>query len=144
MTDPADAVSDPVRGPRAELVLSLRGVHDEVLRPLAVLAMTPFVEGVVVAPGASLDVGGPLWDGGGSSAVLVSRPGGLVPDFPLDLPAEPVRFLPLLPMTPAEAAYKRVHGAEALEELWLRHGTDVRDPDRMAVALEPPQPRAQQ
>jgi hypothetical protein len=144
MTDPTEPVADPVRGPRAELMLSMRGVHDEVLRPLAVLAMSPFVEGVVVAPGASLDVGGPLWHGGTSSAVLVSQPGGLVPDFSLDPPAEPVRFLPLLPMTPTEAAYKRVHGAEALQELWLRYGTDVRDPIRTAVPLEQPQPRARE
>ena len=49
---------------------------------------------------------------------------------------EPVRFLPLLPMTPNEAAWKRVHGAEALEERWLEHGTDLRDPLRAGVPLD--------
>ncbi|MCF2529852.1 suppressor of fused domain protein [Yinghuangia soli] len=135
MTDPAAALADPVRGPRAELVLSVRGAQDSVLRPLAVLAASPQVEGLVVAPGASLDVGGPLWEGSAFTAVLVAEPGGLVADLALPEPAEPVRFLPLLPMTAAETAWKRVHGAEALQELWLKHGTDLRDPKRRAVPL---------
>ncbi|MGW0657722.1 suppressor of fused domain protein [Streptodolium elevatio] len=135
MTDPAAALADPVRGPRAELVLSVRGAQDSVLRPLAVLAASPQVEGIVVAPGASLDVGGPLWDGAAFTAVLVAEPGGLVADLALPEPAEAVRFLPLLPMTAAETAWKRVHGAEALQELWLQNGTDLRDPRRRAVPL---------
>jgi len=107
----------------------------EVLRPLAVLAASPQVEGVVVAPGNSLDVGSPLWPGAPFSAVLVAEGGGLVDDLPLDDPMDPVRFLPLLPMTPNEAAWKRVHGADALRERWLSRGTDLRDPLRGAVAL---------
>jgi len=121
-------------GPRAELVLSVRGAHDSVLRRLAVLAASPSVEGVVIAPGAGLDLGEPLWDGSRFSAVLVGEPGGLVPDLPLD-DSEPVRFLPLLPMTPNEAAWKRVHGSAALEERWLGAGTDLRDPQRAEVSL---------
>ena len=35
---------------------------------------------------------------------------------------DPVRFFPLLPMTANEAAWKRVRGAEALQERWLRQG----------------------
>ena len=70
--------------------------------------------------------------------MLVGEPGGLVPDLVFDEAEEPVRFLPLLPMTPAEAAYKRVHGAQALEDLWLQHGTDLRDPLRAQVPLARP------
>jgi hypothetical protein len=138
MTDPTAVVADPVRGPRAELVLSVRAGRadtDKVLRPLAVLAASPQVEGVVVAPGASLDVGEPLWPGAPFSSVLVAEPGGLVPDLELDAPMDPVRFLPLLPMTANEAAWKRVHGAGALQERWLTHGTDLRDPLRAGVPL---------
>ena len=51
------------------------------LRPLAVLAASPQVEGVVVAPGGSLDIGGPLWPGAPFPAVLVAEPGGLVEDL---------------------------------------------------------------
>ena len=139
MSDPAAMLADPIAGPRAELVLSVRGGHadtDKVLRPLAVLAASPQVEGVVVAPGASLDVGEPLWPGAPFTSVLVAEPGGLVEDLELDEPLDPVRFLPLLPMTPNEAAWKRVHGAQALQERWLTNGTDLRDPSRRSVPLD--------
>ncbi|MEU3665049.1 suppressor of fused domain protein [Streptomyces virginiae] len=139
MTDPTAVVADPVRGPRAELVLTVRAGladTDKLLRPLAVLAASPQVEGLVMAPGASLDVGEPLWEGAPFSSVLVAEPGGLVEDLDLDEPMEPVRFLPLLPMTANEAAWKRVHGAAALQERWLARGTDLRDPLRSAVALD--------
>ncbi|MFF1510568.1 suppressor of fused domain protein [Streptomyces sp. NPDC058326] len=139
MADPTAALADPVKGPRAELVLTVRGGladTDKVLRPLAVLASTPQVEGVIVAPGASLDVGEPLWPGAAFSSVLVAEPGGLVEDLDLDEPMDPVRFLPLLPMTSNEAAWKRVHGAQALEERWLARGTDLRDPLRRSVNLD--------
>ncbi|WP_329063801.1 suppressor of fused domain protein [Streptomyces sp. NBC_01429] len=139
MTDPSAILADAERGPRAELVLSVRAGTadtDQVLRPLAVLAASPQVEGVIVAPGSSLDVGAPLWPGAPFSSVLVGEPGGLVADLELDAPMEPVRFLPLLPMTPNEAAWKRVRGARELEERWLTHGTDLRDPLRRSVALD--------
>ncbi|WOX12392.1 suppressor of fused domain protein [Streptomyces sp. N50] len=139
MSDPTAMLADPVAGPRAELVLSVRGGladTDKVLRPLAVLAASPQVEGVIVAPGASLDVGEPLWPGAPFTSVLVAEPGGLVEDLDLDAPLDPVRFLPLLPMTPNEAAWKRVHGAQALQERWLTNGTDLRDPSRRSVPLD--------
>ncbi|MER6539590.1 suppressor of fused domain protein [Streptomyces sp. 900105755] len=139
MTDPTAMVADPVQGPRAELVLSVRAglaETDKVLRALAVLAASPQVEGLVVAPGASLDVGGPLWPGAPFTSVLVGEPGGLVEDLELDEPLDPVRFLPLLPMTPNEAAWKRVHGAGALQERWLANGADLRDPHRKSVRLD--------
>jgi len=133
MADPGAAVVAQ-HGPRAELLLSVRGPHDSVLRRLAALAASPALEGVVVGAGAGLDLGEPLWDGARFTAVLVGEPGGLVPDLPLD-DDEPVRFLPLLPMTPNEAAWKRVHGASALEERWLAQGVDLRDPGRPEATL---------
>jgi hypothetical protein len=136
MGDPTSVVADPLRGPRAELVLTVRGGRDEVLRPLATLGASPQVEGLVVAPGASLDLGGPIWTGAPFTAFLVAEPGGLVEDLELPEPADPVRFLPLLPMTPNEAAHKRVHGAAELQERWLRHGTDLRDPLRRSVPFD--------
>ncbi|MFD7613392.1 suppressor of fused domain protein [Streptomyces sp. NPDC059828] len=138
MNDPKDLLADPVKGPRAELLLSVRGGladTDKVLRPLAVLASSPQVEGVIVAPGNSMDVGEPLWPNAPFTSVLVAEPGGLVEDLELPEPMDPVRFLPLLPMTPNEAAWKRVHGAAALQDRWLKHGTDLRDPLRGPVSL---------
>ncbi|MEU6483099.1 suppressor of fused domain protein [Streptomyces sp. NPDC046887] len=139
MAEPTAVLADPVKGPRAELLLTVRAGRadtDQVLRPLAVLAASPQVEGVVVAPGASLDTGAPLWPDAPFTSVLVAEPGGLVEDLELADPMDPVRFLPLLPMTPNEAAWKRVHGAGALQERWLTGGTDLRDPGRVSVRLD--------
>ncbi|MFF3749701.1 suppressor of fused domain protein [Streptomyces sp. NPDC002018] len=139
MADPSALLADPVKGPRAELILTVRAglaETDQVLRPLATLAASPQVEGVVVASGGSLDLGAPLWPGAPFQSVLVGESGGLVPDLELDAPLEPVRFLPLLPMTPNEAAWKRVRGARELQERWLAHGTDLRDPLRRSVPLD--------
>ncbi len=136
MVDPSALVADPIRGPRAELLLSVRGKHDGVARALAVLASAPRVEGLVVVAGASIDLGEPLWPGARFTAVLVAEPGGLVPDLPgVEPGADPVSFFPLLPMTATEAAWKRVHGATALEQRWLEHSVDLRDADRAAVSL---------
>ena len=136
MGDPG-ALVVPEDGPRAELLLTVTDLHDTVLRRLAVLAASPSVEGVVLVPGAGLDLGEPLWDGAPFTAVLVGEPGGQVVDLALG-GHQPVRFLPLLPMTPNEAAWKRVHGAAALEQRWLTAGTDLRDPRRGDVYLSVP------
>lgn len=135
MQDPASPTLDPDRGPRAELVLTVRAAVDSVLRTLAVLCAAPAVEGLVLATGATLEVGTPLWDAAPFSAVLLGDDSG-VPDLALPEPAEPVRFLSVQPVTAAEAAWKRAHGAAALHEQWLRHRTDLRDPVRAAVPLE--------
>ncbi len=136
MHPPTATVVDPLRGPRAELILSLGSARDEVLRALAVLAATPQVEGLVLTSGATLDLQQPLWPGARVTAVLMGDAGGLVPD--LELPGavdgvEPVRFYPVLPMTPDEAALARARGTAHLRELWLEAGTDLRDPDRVSV-----------
>lgn len=125
-----DPASDTVRldGPRAELVLTLRERRDGVLRALAAAAMSPFVENATIRPGAVLDLGEPLWPGGRFVAVLVAEPGP-VPGL------GDVAFYPVLPMTANEAAFKRVHGAAAIEERWLAYGTDPADPDRPEVPL---------
>ena len=138
MHPPTATVVDPVRGPRAELVLSLRPARDDVLRSLAVLAATPDVEGLVLAAGVTLDLQTPLWPGAPVSAVLLGPPGGLVPDLdlvaagllPPGVDVQPVRFHPVLPMTANEAALARAKGAAALQQRWLEAGTDLRDPHR--------------
>lgn len=130
LPDPRATVVDPVEGPRAELLLSVRGPRDDALKALAVLAASPFVEAATVVPGASLDLGEPLWPEAPFNAVLVAEPGGLVEDL------GDVRFFPLLPMTANEAAFKRARGAEELEERWLAYGTDLRDPARATVRLD--------
>ena len=140
LPDPTSPVLEPVSGPRAELVLELRGVHDSVLRPLAVLAAAPAVEGTRPSAGSSFDLGQPLCDGATVTAVLVGEPDGVVADLILPAagdgtPRGPVHFFPLLPMTPAEADFKRARDAATLEERWLIGGVDLRDPYRVGVPL---------
>lgn len=134
MHPPTATVADPLRGPRSELLLSLRPGRDDVLRSLAVMAATPDVEGVVLTAGVTLDLQTPLWPGAHVSAVLLGEPSGLVPDLDLGLDdVEPVRFHPVLPMTSGEAALSRAKGAGLVQQLWLDAGTDLRDPDRRGV-----------
>lgn len=132
MHPPTAAVVDPVNGPRAELVLSLSAPRDQVLRPLAVLAATPQVEGLVLTAGATLDLQEPLWPGARVTAVLLGDAGGLVPDLEVE-GLDPVRFYPVLPMTADEAALARARGAAHLRQLWLEEATDLRDPERVSV-----------
>ncbi|TDC70851.1 suppressor of fused domain protein [Streptomyces hainanensis] len=133
MADPTAVVADPERGPRAELLLTVRAGHpavDGVPRALATVAASPQVEGVVAAPGGSLDLGRPLWPGAPFTSVLLGEPDGTVPELALPAPRDPVHFLPVLPMTPNEAAWKRARGASALVERWREQGVDLLDPRR--------------
>lgn len=134
MGEPADLMTDPVRGPRAELVLSLRAGVDGVLRTLAVLAATPAVEGLVLVPDALIDLGEALWSGSSFTAVLLQECAE-VPDLELGEPLEPVRFLTVVPVTATEAAWVRLRGAAALRQAWAQASIDVLDPGRSAVAL---------
>jgi len=133
MTDAAAAVSDPQRGPRAEVVLSLRagtGVTG-LARSVAVVAATPAVDGVVLAADALVDLSVPLWTGAPFTAVLLRDSD--IPALPLDPPADPVTFLSAVPITPTEAAWVRLKGAEAMRQAWNDDDVDVLDPQRPAV-----------
>jgi hypothetical protein len=128
-----EPMGDPVRGPRAELLLTLRAGRADtsgVLRALAVAAASPQVEGLVLAPGSTVDLASPLWPGAPFTALLAAPPTPLLPDLPLPPPSLPVTFLPVLPLTPQEAAFKRTHGPEALHLRWAEQKVDVTDPLR--------------
>ncbi|MFD6220841.1 suppressor of fused domain protein [Nocardia asteroides] len=136
MGDPADLLADPVRGPRAELVLTLlasAGPQAGVVRSLGVLVATPSVEGVVLQADALLDLGEPLWHNAPFTAVLLGESD--ITEVALPEPAEPVRYLTVTPITATEAAWVRVRGAQALRDAWAEAGIDVRDPGRGAVNL---------
>lgn len=138
MTDPTAALADPVRGPRAELVLTLRMAHPsvtEVWKTLAVFAAAPAVEGVVLTADALLDAGEPLWPGAPFTAVLLGASD--VDDLPLPDPMDPVQFLAAVPVTATEAAWVRLRGADALRDAWAEADIDVRDPTRTAASLGP-------
>lgn len=136
MTDPADPAPDPVRGPRAEVVLALHGgagVASGVYKSLALLAAAPAVEGVVLRPDGLVDLGEELWHQAPFTAVLLGACD--IPDLALPAPADPVVFLEAVPLTATEAAWVRLRGAKALRVAWAEAGIDVRDPHRGAAAL---------
>jgi len=132
MADPSAPVSDPLLGPRAEVVLSLRSGASTtgLVRTLGVLAATPAVEGVVLVPGALLDLSGPLWAGAPFTAVLLGDSD--IPEFALTPPRDPVQFLSAVPVTQTEGAWVRLKGAEAMRQAWTDDGVDVLDPGRRA------------
>ena len=54
---------------------------------------------------------------------------------PVELPApnDPVAVLSATPITPTEAAWVRLKGAQAMRDAWLADGVDLRDPHRPAA-----------
>ncbi len=137
MTEPTLDIADPLRGPRAEIVLQLRdpGPISGIARSLAILAAAPAVDGVVLCADALVDLGSPLWSSPSSrvpfTAVLLDRSG--IRDLPLDPPRDPVQFLSATPITATEAAWVRLKGAEAMRQAWDNDGVDVLDPNRPAA-----------
>ena len=133
MSDGAAVVSDPVRGPRAEIALSLRvgAPADGLARSIAVVAATPAVEGVVLGAGALVDLSGPLWTAAPLTAVLLGT--SEIHDLALESPRDPVRFLSAVPVTQTEGALVRLKGAEAMRQAWSDDRVDVLDPLRRAV-----------
>jgi len=117
-------------GPRAELLLSVRGAVDHVWRRLAVLAAAPVVEGVVYQAGGRIDLG-EAWSPGSrcTGALLTESPIGTV------TAAEPVQILTVVPACGTELAWARVHGTESLRQLWASAGVDTADLLRSPVAL---------
>lgn len=131
MGDPTQIAADPLHGPRAEVVVSLRdsALTAGLSRAIALLAATPAVDGVVLQPDALIDLGATLWDGAKVSAVVLGV--GAIPDLVLDPPREPVQFLSATPISANEAAWMRLKGIDELRRTWEQDGVDVRDPARL-------------
>lgn len=132
MTEASAALADPVRGPRAEVVMNLRaGVPTPGLaRSLAVIAATPAVDGIVLADDLLVDLSMQLWSGAPFTAVLLGPSD--IPNLEMGPPCDPVRFLAAVPITQTEAAWVRLKGADALRQAWVDDGVDVVDPRRPA------------
>jgi hypothetical protein len=133
MVDPTEMVADPVQGPRAEVVVALRGSSPAGLsRSVAVVAAAPAVEGLVLAPDALVDLEMPLWEGAPFTAFLLGRSD--IEDVVLPDPLSPVVVLSAVPITATEAAWVRLKGAEAMREAWVQDGVDPTDPRRRAAS----------
>jgi hypothetical protein len=132
MFDPTEMVTDALRGPRAEVVVALRGPSPNGLaRSLAILAAAPAVEGLMLEPDALVDLQSPLWDSARFTAFLLGPSD--IDDVPLPAPRPPVRVLSATPITGNEAAWVRLKGADAMREAWMQDGVDVLDPSRRAA-----------
>ena len=69
-----ELVTDALHGPRAEVVVSLRGPTPTGLaRSMAIVAAAPAVEGLVLVPDALVDLETPLWEAAPFSAMLLGR-----------------------------------------------------------------------
>lgn len=105
MSDPTEVAPDQIAGPRAELLVSLSPADDRILRSLAVAAMTPTVDGIVIADGVTLDLSEPIWPDSEHQGFVVQEP--TIVGLALPAPADPVRFFPLQPLTADELALAR-------------------------------------
>ena len=160
MQDPSAMVTDPDEGPRAELVLPIIGGLDAVTRPLAMLAASPSVEGLVLQDGALLDFGQPLWpdarftgfvlvdaevpdvtvggngaEAGGADMDVFGTPLAMGIGAPAGNDARPatVAILQPVPATPNEFALARAKGVAELRTQWREKGTVLADPHRASV-----------
>lgn len=132
MFDPTEMVTDALHGPRAEVVVALRGPSPRGLhRAIAIVAAAPAVEGLVLAPDALIDLETPLWESSPFTAFLLSD--SMIDDVALTAPLEPVKVLAATPITATEAAWVRLKGADAMREAWQQDGVDVLDPARPAA-----------
>ena len=130
MDEPTEMVHDDT-GPRAEVVLSLRGpTPSGLVQSIAVLAASPAIEGLVLVPDALIDLETPLWTGAPFTAMLLGTSG--IGDVDLPQPLSPVTMLSATPITATEAAWVRLKGAEAMREAWRVDGVDVLNPGRRA------------
>lgn len=131
MADPTDFLADTEVGPRAEVVVSLRSPTPPGLaKSVAVLAAAPAVEGLILEPDALVDLSAPLFENAPFTAFLLGH--STIGDLELPEPKAPVRFFTATPITPTEAAWVRLKGAEAMREAWLADGVDVLDAGRRA------------
>lgn len=132
MLEPTEMIVDATSGPRAEVVVALRGpTPSGLVRSIAVVAAAPAVEGLVLAPDALVDLGTPLWEGSPFTAVLLGP--SEIDDIELPPPNMAVVVLSATPITATEAAWVRLKGPEAMREAWRTDGVDVRDPHRPAA-----------
>ncbi|MFW0784251.1 suppressor of fused domain protein [Gordonia sp. CPCC 206044] len=135
MTDPNEINPDPLRGPRAEIVVRLHGgrATPGLHRRMATVAAAPAVEGLILTDDALVDLGEPLWDGASCTAFVLTDDD--LGELALPEPMDPVRFLRAVPITANEAAWVRLKGADALREAWTEAGIDVADPARAGARL---------
>jgi hypothetical protein len=166
MSDPTAFHADPIAGPRAEILVRVRdggerageSVSDGMVRSLAIVAATPSVEGIVLKPESTIDLGEPVTTGSSCVGFVLRTALGEAADTGAALEdgsavldtaqidtgvpgVEPVALLEAIPVTAAELAWARAKGVPALRERFAIAGVDLMDVRRRAVSLEDPPAR---
>ncbi|MDR1998572.1 MAG: suppressor of fused domain protein [Frankiaceae bacterium] len=130
---------DPVRGPRAEILVRVRddgGASAALVRAMAVVAASPAVESMVLRPDATIDLGAALGPGSRCTGFLLgaSDAADVDPGIP---GVEPVSLLEAWPVTAHELAWARARGAAALRDQLVGEGVDIADLGRRSASLLP-------
>lgn len=130
---------DPVRGPRAEVLV--RVLDDDgsasaaLVRAMTMVAASPAVESIVLRPDSTIDLGASLAPGSHCTGFLIGASD--VPDVdPGIAEVEPVVLLEAWPVTANELAWARARGAGALREQLVAEGIDVADLSRRSASLQ--------
>jgi hypothetical protein len=130
---------EPVLGPRAELVLRVRETNqvsaDPLVRPLAVLAASPAVEGVVLRSESTFDLGSPLVPRSACTGFLLQEDAEHAVETGIG-DVEAVRMLRAIPITANELAWARARGGSALWSALQFDEADQTDLLRRTVHLE--------
>ena len=131
----ADADVLAADGPRAELLLHLQDPTDrfaDIWRRVALLAAAPAVEGIVYAPGMTVEIGEPLVPGSQCVGVVVDvSPIGTVAGA-----SGAVDVLQITPATSNELAWARVRGGSELQLRWHEAAVELTDLLRPSVPLD--------
>lgn len=164
MSDPTAMHVDQIGGPRAEILVRVRdggnrsgeSLSDGMVRSLAILAATPSVEGIVLKPESTVDLGAPVTPGSTCTGFVLRTALGEAADTGAGLQddaaavlgsafidtqvpgVEPVALLEAVPVTPTELAWARAKGVPALRERLAIAGVDVSDVRRRSVSLADP------
>ena len=120
---------------RLELFTGLLPERDDIANPMTLLALSPVIRNSHLAANHTMSFPEPLWSGTEMHGFLVRKPiVEIVP--PLELEDAHVEFLQVIPVFPAEIAFKSKHGADALIRAWHEANVPFWDPDRSPLAIE--------
>lgn len=134
---------DPIRGPRAEILLLVRdrdaSASESLVRVMAMAAASPSVEGIVLRHDGTIDFGTPITPTSHCTGFLLD--GSADDQVAIDATdVEPVRLFTAIPVTANELAWARARGGAALREQIQLSGADTADLGRQSISFDPTPP----
>src|SRR5262249_9382843 len=120
---------------RIELLLGFLPELDEIVLPLAMAAMHPYLEKTRFSHGDSITFPEPLWPDSEMYSFLITLPAvEIVPTLTLSDGVH-VEFLQVTPVFPSEIAFKAKFGVNSLIERWRKLKVRFWNPHRTQPAL---------